>query len=102
VLIQAAYGDQTVPNPTTGFLVRAGRLAGHTTLYRNDKTASRGQNPHGFLTDPRIAGNALGQAQAVEFLASGGEKVVDPDGSAGVFEVPMRSADELLALHFTP
>jgi hypothetical protein len=102
VLIQAAYGDQTVPNPTTGFVVRAGRLAGRTTLYRNDKTASRAQNPHGFLTDPPIAGNALGKAQAVEFLASDGRKVIDPDGGAGVFEVPMRSADELLGLHFTP
>ena len=102
VLIQAASGDQTVPNPTTGFLVRAGGLARRTTLYRNDKTASRGQNPHGFLTDPRIAGNALAQAQAVEFLASGGTKVIDPDGGGGVFEVPMRSASELLGLHFTP
>jgi hypothetical protein len=102
VLIQAAYGDQTVPNPTTGYLVRAGRLAGRTTLYRNDKTASRGQNPHGFLADPRIAGNALAQQQAVEFLASGGRKVIDPDGGGGVFEVPMRSPDELLGLHFTP
>ncbi len=31
VLIQAAYGDQTVPNPTTGFLVRAGGLLRKTT-----------------------------------------------------------------------
>jgi hypothetical protein len=102
VLIQVAYGDRTVPNPTAGYLVRAGRLAGRTSLYRNDKTASRGQNPHGFLADPRIAGNALGQAQAIEFLASGGTKVVDPDGGGDVFEVPMRSADELLGLHFSP
>jgi hypothetical protein len=35
----------------------------------------------------------------VEFLASGGTRIVDP---GGVFEVPIRSADELLGLHFTP
>jgi hypothetical protein len=102
VLIQAAYGDQTVPNPTTGFLVRAGGLLRKTTMYRNDKTASRGTNPHGFLLNPLMAGSAPGQAQKVEFLASGGTRVVDPDGGGGVFEVPVRSANELLGLHFTP
>jgi hypothetical protein len=99
VLIQAAYGDQTVPNPTTGFLVRAGGLLRKTTMYRNDKTASRATNPHGFLIDPRLAGHGSAQAQAVEFLASGGTRVVDPGGA---FEVPIRSDDELLGLHFTP
>jgi hypothetical protein len=102
VLIQAAYGDQTVPNPTTGFLVRAGGLLRKTTMYRNDKTASRATNPHGFLLNPLLAGSSPGQAQKLEFLASGGAKIVDPDGSGGVFEVPIRSADELLGLHFNP
>ena len=99
VLVQAAYGDHTVPNPTTGFLVRAGGLLRRTTIYRNDQTTSSGLNPHGFLTDPRIAGHAAAQAQAVEFLASGGTRVVNPGGP---FEVPIRSADELLGLHFEP
>jgi hypothetical protein len=99
VMVQAAYGDQTVPNPTTGFLVRAGGLLSRTTLYRNDQTASRGLNPHGFLTDPRLAGHAAAQAQAVEFLASGGKRILDPGGP---FEVPIRSGDELLGIHFKP
>jgi hypothetical protein len=71
-------------------------------MYRNDKTASRATNPHGFLLNPLIPGSAPGQAQKLEFLASGGSRVVDPDGSGAVFEVPVRSADELLGLHFTP
>ena len=100
--MQAAYGDQTVPNPTTGFLVRAGGLLGRTTMYRNDKTASRAMNPHGFLLNPLMAGQALGQAQKLEFLASEGTRIIDPDGAAGVFEVPVRSGDELLGLHFRP
>ena len=100
VLVQAAYGDQTVPNPTTGFLVRAGGLLGRTTIYRNDRTATAATNPHTFLLDPRLAGRADGQRQAVEFLASDGRRIVDPDGSAHVF-TPARAAD-LLGLHFTP
>jgi hypothetical protein len=102
VLIQAAYGDQTVPNPTTGFLVRAGGLLSRTTMYRNDKTASRAMNPHGFLMNPLMAGKAPGQAQKIEFLASDGTRIIDPDGAAGVFEVPVSSPNELLALHFKP
>jgi dienelactone hydrolase len=100
VLVQVAYGDQTVPNPTAGFVVRAGGLLGRTTMYRNDKTSSAGSNPHAFLTDPRLAGRTGGQEQAAAFLASDGTQVVDPDGSGGVFEVPVSSPDELLRLHF--
>jgi hypothetical protein len=59
-------------------------------------------NPHGFLTNPLMAGKALGQAQKLEFLASEGTRIIDPDGAAGVFEVPVRSGDELLGSHFRP
>jgi hypothetical protein len=100
VLVQVAYADQTVPNPTAGFVVRAGGLMGRTTMYRNDKTSSAGSNPHAFLTDSRLAGRAGAQEQAAAFFASDGTRVVDPDGAGGVFEVPVRSPEELLGLHF--
>jgi hypothetical protein len=100
VLVQVAYGDQTVPNPTAGFVVRAGGLLSRTTMYRNDKTPTASSNPHGFLLDPRLTGQGPGQAQAVAFLASDGKTIVDPDGGGGVFEVPVRSGSELLGLHF--
>ena len=35
-ILQFARGDQTVPNPTTSAIIRAGGLASQTTLYRND------------------------------------------------------------------
>jgi hypothetical protein len=100
VLVQVAYGDQTVPNPTNGFVVRAGGLERKTTMYRNDKTPTASTNPHAFLTDPRLAGRAGAQAQAAAFLASDGKSIVDPDGGGGIFEVPIRSGAELLRLHF--
>jgi hypothetical protein len=100
VLVQVAYGDQTVPNPTAGFVVRAGGLLGRTTMYRNDKTPTASTNPHAFLLDPHLAGRAGGQAQAVAFLASDGKTIVDPDGGGGIFETPVKSPAELMALHF--
>ncbi len=56
VLFQFAYGDQTVPNPTSATLMRAGGLQDVTTFYRNDRTPSAGSNPHGFLLDPTLTG----------------------------------------------
>jgi len=101
-LVQAAFGDKTVPNPTTGTLVRAGGLLDRTTLYRNDKTVNAARNPHGFLLDPTfVPGNALGQTQMSTFLASGGTTVTDPDGATGpVFEVPIADPDVLRRLNF--
>jgi hypothetical protein len=95
-LVQAAFGDQTVPNPTTDALVRAGELEARTWLYRNDRTATAAANPHGFLLDPVSPGSPLGQAQALIFLRTG--RVGDPDGAAGMFE-PLRG-DVLARLNF--
>ena len=57
VLYQFAFGDQTVPNPTSATVMRAGGLQEVTTLYRHDLDAGAPPdcNPHGFLLDPRIA-----------------------------------------------
>ena len=100
VLYQFAYGDQTVPNPTSATLMRAGGLQDVTTFYRNDRTPSAGRNPHGFLLDPTITGRNLGQAQVLDFLASGGETISDPDGPAPVFEVPIADPASLETLNF--
>jgi len=100
-LIQVAFGDQTVPNPTASTLIRAGDLAQRTSLYRNDKTANATMNPHGFLLDPRFQpGNTLGQTQMSTFLASGGSTVIDPDGPAPIFEVPVADPSVLMRKNF--
>jgi len=100
-LVQSAFGDQTVPNPTASTLIRAGGLEQRTTLYRNDKTANATMNPHGFLLDPKfVQGNQLSQTQMSTFLASGGATVIDPDGPAPIFEVPVTDPAVLMKLNF--
>jgi len=101
ILYQFAFGDQTVPNPTSAAIMRAGELRDVTTYYRNDRTPTAGSNPHGFLLDPRLAGRNLGQAQIVDFLASDGATISDPDGGASVFEVPIADPAVLERLNFT-
>ena len=96
-ILQFARGDQTVPNPTTSAIIRAGGLASQTTLYRNDLAFQANpavpRNPHGFLTsitNPAIASFALAaQAQIATFFASDGDTVIDPDGAGPIFETPM-------------
>ena len=87
-LFQVAIGDQTVPNPTTYTLLDAGDLFGRSVAYRNDRTAQKGTNPHGFLLDlfgfPQGHERALDQV--VTFFTTG--NVVDPDGSGRVWQKP--------------
>ena len=99
IILQFARGDQTVPNPTTSAIIRAGALQPQTTLFRNDLAFAANpafpKNPHAFLT--RIAGVPVpviqvalaAQDQIAVFLASGGTTVVDPDGPGPLFETPM-------------
>lgn len=101
VLYQFAYGDETVPNPTSATIMRAGDLANVTSFYRNDRTATRESNPHGFLLDPRIQGRNQAQAQVLQFLDSDGEQIIDPDGPAPTWEVPIADPDELETLNFS-
>ena len=114
VIFQFAKGDQTVPNPTTTAILRAGDLADRATFYRNDLAFAANpaipKNPHTFMTGVLsavgggIAFNA--QLQIAAFFAS--EVVpgitpvtIDPDPSSipnpaggppllvNVFEVPI-------------
>lgn len=97
VIFQFAKGDQTVPNPTTSAILRAGNLASRATYYRNDLTYAQnpavGKNPHTFLTNIGNAAAApyavAGQQQIATFFASGGATVIDPDGANPFFEVPI-------------
>lgn len=101
VLFQFAFGDQTVPNPTSYTIVEAGGLFSRTALYRNDRVATvKDLNPHTFLLNlaqfPQAA--VQGQNQVVDFFRTG--QVTDPDGAAGVWQVPAPSR-LLLHLNYT-
>jgi hypothetical protein len=100
VAYQIAFGDQTVPNPTSATIVRGGGLLDVTTFYRNDRTPTAGGDPHGFLLDPRITGRNLGQRQVVELLDSEGASIIDPDGGSNVFETPVTGPLSLERLNF--
>lgn len=97
VLIQFAKGDQTVPNPTSSAIVRAGDLEDRTVLYRHDLAWAANntlpKNPHTFLTNigsAAAAPFAIGaQTQIAVFFQSGGTVVIDPDGAGPIFEVPV-------------
>ena len=103
VILQFARGDQTVPNPTTSAIIRAGALEDRTTLFRNDLAFAANptfpKNPHTFLTNvPGLAPAAPGAAalaaqdQIAQFFASNGTVTVDPDGAGPLFETPMVGA----------
>jgi hypothetical protein len=98
VLYQVAFGDATVPNVTSGNIVRAGDLFDVTTYYRNDRTPTAGRNPHGFLADPTVFGRQMAQLQLTAFLETG--QIVDPDGPGNVFETPIANEDNLQCLHY--
>jgi Big-like domain-containing protein len=101
VLFQNAFGDQTVPNPADYTVLAAGNLFDRESLYRNDKTAQAGKNPHGFLLDPSfVQGNVPGQEQVVTFFASNGHTIIDPDGAGDVWETPITNPSVLLNLNF--
>jgi hypothetical protein len=106
IILQFARGDQTVPNPTTSAIIRAGGLALRTTVFRNDLAFAANpavpKNPHGFITNiasPSAGAYALmGQAQMATFFATDGATTIDPDGSAGpFFETPTSTVWEDLA-----
>jgi dienelactone hydrolase len=104
VIIQFARGDETVPNPTTTAILRAGHLASRATLFRNDLAVAANpavaHNPHTFLTNVGGAGAAFAfaaQQQIATFFASDGATVIDPDGSGPFFETPTSMLPEDLA-----
>ncbi|MGY1731436.1 Ig-like domain-containing protein [Geodermatophilus sp. SYSU D01045] len=97
VLVQVAFGDRTVPNPTSYTLVDAGHLWSRTSLYRNDRTTNAANNPHSFLLQPSIPAALQGQTQVAAFLGRG--EVVDPDAAGDVWEVPVADPRVLLPLN---
>jgi Big-like domain-containing protein len=94
VIIQFARGDQTVPNPTTSAILRAGNLADRATLFRNDLAHAdfgTSKNPHTFLTNivgPGATFAFEAQQQMATFFTSDGKTIVDPDGAGKYFETP--------------
>jgi hypothetical protein len=96
VIFQFAKGDQSVPNPTTTALLRAGDLADRATFYRNDLAFADDPavptNPHVFMTsitNPAMAAIARGaQEQIATFFESDGEVIIHPQPSR-FFEVPI-------------
>jgi hypothetical protein len=110
VIYQIAKGDQTVPNPTSTAIIRAGDLQDRVTYYRNDTAfAATGggvpRNPHAFLTNialdpPNPVAAAIAfkaQYQIARFFATGGALTIDPDlappplpgGLPPLFETPI-------------
>jgi hypothetical protein len=100
VLVQLAWGDGVVPNPTSAALVRAGQLADATAVFRADRlppgTPSELAEPHGFLlrvAAPGAVGAAAraAQEQVARFFTAGGRDIWRPVGPAvpdDLFEVP--------------
>jgi dienelactone hydrolase len=104
VIIQFARGDETVPNPTTTAILRAGNLASRATLFRNDLAVAANpavaHNPHTFLTNVSGPGAVYAfeaQQQIATFFASDGATVIDPDASQPFFETPTSILPEDLA-----
>src|SRR3989454_598777 len=97
VIFQFAKGGQTVPNPTTTALLRAGDLADRATYFRNDLALAANpatpKNPHTFLTRINVASVAAlaigAQQQIAAFFASDGTLTIDPDGAGHFFETPI-------------
>ncbi|HEU4646910.1 MAG TPA: hypothetical protein VFS80_15250 [Burkholderiales bacterium] len=97
VIFQIGKGDQTVPNPTSTAILRAGDLADRATYFRNDLAFELDpltpKNSHTFLTrvgTPSVAAYAVAaQLQIAVFLASDGLLTIDPDGAGPIFETPI-------------
>lgn len=114
VIIQFAYGDRLIPNPSTTALLRAGDLADRATFFRTDLRfavdptpfADPNLYPHVFMSlaiqaaDPNVRAIALqAQEQIASFFALDGTnhsldpfdgtQITDPDGAGPIFEVPV-------------
>ena len=108
IILQFARGDQTVPNPTTSAIIRAGGLALRTTVFRNDLAWAANpavpKNPHAFITNIASASAGayalMGQAQMATLFATDGAMTIDPDGPGPYFETPTSTVWE--DLNFIP
>jgi pimeloyl-ACP methyl ester carboxylesterase len=98
VIIQVAYGDETVVNPTSYTLAEAGDLFHRVSLFRNDKATPELANPHSFLLTLGHPSSEQGQRQVATFLLTG--RTIDPDGAGPVWEVPVSDPAVLRKLNF--
>ena len=105
VLFQYAQGDQFVPNPSNGQLIRAAFEYDLVSLYRHDLARAAAPtlpgNPHGFmaafaqLDTPSLLIALATLTQASQFLASGKNEVPDVNALVrfyfrqNLFETPM-------------
>ena len=97
LILQFARSDQTVPNPATTAMIRAGDLAHRTMLYRHDlayaERPTLPKNPHGFMYGAPLGFLEIGlavQRQIATFFASNGNVVIHPE-PARFFELPISS-----------
>ena len=98
VILQVAYGDRTVPNPSSYTIADAGDLFSRVSLFRNDKATPQLPNPHSFLLTLTHPSALQGQTQVATFLRTG--RTIDPDGDGPVWEVPIADPSVLLRLNF--
>jgi hypothetical protein len=88
VIFQFARTDQTVPNPTSTRVIRAGDLRLHTTEFRNDlahAAIGTSKNPHPFLTNvlgPGAPCALEAQTQIATFFATDGSTMIDANTPA--------------------
>jgi len=94
IIVQIAKGDQTVPNPSSTALIRAGGLEDRTTYYRHDlafvENPALPRDPHGFMPLPlQFGAIARGaQEQIAVFFESDGAVTLHPEPRR-FFEVPI-------------
>jgi Bacterial Ig-like domain len=105
IIFLFAKGDQTVPNPTSSSILRAGRLTDRATFFRNDiafaQDPATPKNPHTFLSNVAVTGLGpavalAAQTQVATFFASDGRTIIDPDGAGPLFETPLAAPPEQL------
>jgi hypothetical protein len=94
VIVQFAKGDQSMPNPATSAMVRAGALEDRTTFYRHDLAFAENpalpKDPHPFMPlRAQFGAIASGaQHQIAVFLESDGQLTIHPEPRR-FFEVPI-------------
>ena len=98
ILFTFAIGDQSMPNPSTTAILRAGNLADRAVLYRHDLAFAENpalpKDPHLFtvgIGNVALRNIALeAQRQVAIFFASNGTLIIQPN-PVRYFEVPSSS-----------
>ena len=99
ILFTFAMADQSMPNPSTTAILRAGNLSDRAVLYRHDlafaETPTLPKDPHLFTVgvgNIALRSTALeAQRQVAIFFATDGATIIQPE-PARFFEVPMTSS----------